>query len=57
MSIGGGTETTDAIDPEVPVILERVVMALGLASALAALVLEVGKHLMPAMRLGQGFGF
>ncbi|QHG65307.1 PAAR domain-containing protein [Pseudomonas putida] len=32
--IGGGTETTDAIDPEVPVILERAVMALGIASAL-----------------------
>lgn len=31
--IGGGTATTDAIDPEVPVWLERSVMALGLASA------------------------
>ena len=33
--IGGGTATTDAIDPEVPVWLERSVMALGLASAFA----------------------
>lgn len=33
VSIGGGTETTDAIDPEVPVLLERAVMAIGLASA------------------------
>lgn len=31
--IGGGTATTDAIDPEVPVWLERAIMALGLASA------------------------
>ncbi|GLO53108.1 hypothetical protein PPUN110474_45090 [Pseudomonas putida] len=31
--IGGGTATTDAIDPEVPVWLERAVMASGLASA------------------------
>ncbi|HDS0917277.1 TPA: PAAR domain-containing protein [Pseudomonas putida] len=31
--IGGGTATTDAIDPEIPVWLERAVMALGLASA------------------------
>ena len=31
--IGGGTETTDAIDPEVPVWLERAVMGVGLASA------------------------
>ncbi|AUZ59431.1 Putative RHS-family protein [Pseudomonas sp. XWY-1] len=31
--IGGGTATTDAIDPEVPIWLERSVMALGLASA------------------------
>lgn len=31
--IGGGTTTTDTIDPEVPVWLERGVMALGLASA------------------------
>ncbi|GLO11226.1 hypothetical protein PPUJ20005_51950 [Pseudomonas putida] len=33
MCIGGGTATTDAIDPEIPVWLERAVMALGLASA------------------------
>ncbi|MNJ38041.1 putative deoxyribonuclease RhsA [compost metagenome] len=33
VSIGGGTTTTDAIDPEVPVWLERAVMAVGLASA------------------------
>ncbi|MGJ7549082.1 PAAR domain-containing protein [Pseudomonas alloputida] len=33
VNIGGGTETTDTIDPEVPVLLERAVMALGLASA------------------------
>ncbi|WP_309475492.1 PAAR domain-containing protein [Pseudomonas putida] len=31
--IGGGTATTDAIDPEIPVWPERAVMALGLASA------------------------
>jgi uncharacterized Zn-binding protein involved in type VI secretion len=31
--IGGGTETTDDIDPEVPVLLERAIMGLGLASA------------------------
>ncbi|WP_371105799.1 PAAR domain-containing protein [Pseudomonas sp. NBRC 111144] len=31
--VGGGTATTDAIDPEVPIWLERSVMALGLASA------------------------
>lgn len=31
--IGGETATTDAIDPEVPVLLERAVMGLGLASA------------------------
>ncbi|UZM96271.1 PAAR domain-containing protein [Pseudomonas putida] len=31
--IGGGTATTDAIDPEVPVWLVRSVVALGLASA------------------------
>ena len=32
--IGGGTATTDEIEPEVPVVLERAVMAIGLASAL-----------------------
>ena len=31
--IGGGTETTDDIDPEVPALLERAIMGLGLASA------------------------
>ena len=31
--IGGGTETTDDIDPEVPVLLERAILGLGLASA------------------------
>lgn len=31
--IGGETETTDAIDPEVPVVLERAIMGLGLAAA------------------------
>jgi uncharacterized Zn-binding protein involved in type VI secretion len=31
--IGGGTETTDAIDPEVPEWLERAVLIVGLASA------------------------
>ncbi|MFK3940348.1 PAAR domain-containing protein [Pseudomonas monteilii] len=31
--VGGETATTDAIDPEVPVLLERAVMGLGLASA------------------------
>ncbi|AHG43349.1 type IV secretion protein Rhs [Pseudomonas syringae CC1557] len=31
--IGGGTETTDAINPEVPELIERAVIALGLASA------------------------
>ncbi|MBA6118963.1 MULTISPECIES: PAAR domain-containing protein [Pseudomonas] len=33
VAIGGGTKTTDVIDPEVPILLERAVMALGLASA------------------------
>lgn len=33
VTIGGVTETTDAIDQEVPVLLERAVMGLGLASA------------------------
>ncbi len=32
--IGGGTATTDEIEPEVPVVLERALMATGLASAL-----------------------
>ena len=31
--IGGGTETTDIIDPEVPVLLERAILGIGLASA------------------------
>lgn len=33
VSIGGGTQTTDPIDPEVPELLERAIMGLGLASA------------------------
>jgi uncharacterized Zn-binding protein involved in type VI secretion len=33
VSIGGGTETTDEISPEVPVLLERAIFGLGLASA------------------------
>lgn len=33
VNIGGGTETTDDIDPEVPVLLERAILGLGVASA------------------------